>query len=497
MNIYNMPLQLSDFKFKGIQGKDKMPTVIILTGRLGKNGKAPTTDKIAKICISKGAPCMIINTEKGVVERTQSGIVLVGNKNEKLKEISLDNTIVLARRSSINNNAAKTFFKKLEELGLPCVNSYDAVNLCEDKLQTTRVLQRNKISVPKTALVSGEDDIDKSVKEVGGKFPVVCKFISGTKGIGVFSVDSRPSLVSTLQAMWSLSPSTEIVIQEKIEADYDLRIHVLGTSDGIGGREYKVIAAMKRMRVEGDFRTNFSLGGEIEAVDLDKKIKKIAIESAKAVGCLWAGVDIIIDKNTGNPYVLEVNSSPGTDGIEKATGINISELIADFLTSKDNWIRPKKISGFREMVAIPGVGSFVAKLDTGNGAASCSLHADSVEEEDGYLIWTMGGESYRNKILGTSKAEIGKTLHIRPIISLDVEFDGGKYKKIRFSLVDRTAKSTPVLLNRDFMTLAGIVVDPSEDFILTDRPSGYSPKEAKGDPKAGVLVGDEDTEDDD
>lgn len=482
---------ISNFKFKGIKGKSKPPTVIILTGKLGKQGKAPTTDKIAKICISKGVPCIIINSEKGVIEKTQSGLVLVGNKNEKLKEISLDNTVVLARRSAINNNAAKTFFKKLEELGLPCVNTYDSVILCEDKLQTARALQKNKIPVPKTALISGEDDIDKSVKEVGGKFPVVCKFISGTKGIGVFTVDSRPSLISTLQAMWNLSPSTEIIMQEKIDADYDLRIHVLGTSDGMGGREYKVIAAMKRLRIEGDFRTNFSLGGDIEAVDLDKKIKKIAIESAKSAGCLWSGVDIIIDKNTGDPYVLEVNSSPGTDGIEKATGINISELISDFLIKKENWIKPKKTSGFREMISVIGVGEFVSKLDTGNGATSCSLHADSVEEEDGYLSWTIGEESYRNKILGTSKAEVGKTLHVRPIISLDVEFDGVKHKNIRFSLVDRTAKSTPVLLNREFMSIAGIVVDPSEDFILTDRPSGYSPKQAKGDPKAGFSSDEE------
>ena len=488
--------QLSDFKFKGIKGKEKLPTIIILTGRLGKNGKAPTTDKIAKICSDKGSPCIIINTEKGVIEKTQSGIVLVGNKNEKLKEISLDSTIVLARRTAINNNAAKTFFKKLEELGLPCVNSYESVNLCEDKLQTTRILKKNKIPVPKTALVSGEDDIDKSLKEVGGKFPVVCKFISGTKGIGVFSVDSRPSLVSTLQAIWHLSPTTEIIIQEKIDADYDLRIHVLGTSDSIGGRNYEVIASMRRSRVDGDFRTNFSLGGEIESVELDKKIKKIAIESAKAAGCLWAGVDIIIDKNTGEPYVLEVNSSPGTDGIEKATGINVSQIIADFLTDRNNWIKPKKNSGFRETVTISGVGSFVAKLDTGNGSTSCSLHADTIEEENGYIVWTMGGETYKNKVIGKARAEIGQALHVRHVISLDVEFNGESYKGIKFSLVDRTVKSTPILLNREFMSKVGIVVDPSEDFILTDRPKGYSPSSAKGDPRAGVVM-DDDIEDND
>jgi gamma-F420-2:alpha-L-glutamate ligase len=481
---------LEKFVFKGVKGKERPLTVVILTTKLGKSLKnAPTTDKIMKICEQRGVRCIIVDTEKGSIQKTQKGTYLISSNSDKSQEIYLDRTIVLTRRSSIKNNAAKGFFKKMEELGFPCVNSYDSVIICEDKLQTTRKLQLNNIPVPNTALISSEADIDKAVKEVGGNYPVVCKFLSGTKGIGVFMIDSRPSLVSTLQALWYLAPGTEIVLQEKIDADYDLRIHVIAESDGMSGREYRVIAAMKRIKIQGDFRTNFSLGGDTEMLELPESIEKIAIEAAKATGCLWCGVDIIVDKSTEEkPYVLEVNASPGTTGIEKTTGIPVTDRVVDFLLDRKNWIKPKKVTGFRELINIPGVGTFVGKLDTGNGATSCSLHADSIEENSGEVIWTLDNQQFINKIVGQSKAEIGEKIHHRSVINLDVEFNGIVYKKVKFSLVDRTEKSTPLLLNRDFLSSAGLIVDPSEDFVLTDRPEGYSPKDAKGDPIAGVEV---------
>jgi hypothetical protein len=257
----------------------------------------------------------------------------------------------------------------------------------------------------------------------------------------------------------------------------------------MSGREYKVIAAMKRIKIEGDFRTNFSLGGDTETVELSPEIERIAIESAKATGCLWCGVDIIVEKNRENkPYVLEVNASPGTTGIEKTTNIPVTDIVLDFLLDKNNWVKPKKIAGFREMVTISGVGTFVGKLDTGNGANSCSLHADTIEEIDGSVHWKLGNQEFVNKNIGQSKAEVGEKIHHRAVVNLDVDFNGIVYKKVKFSLVDRTEKSTPLLLNRDFLSSAGLIVDPSEDFVISDRPKGYSPKDAKGDPIAGVKV---------
>lgn len=484
-----------NFIFHGsnkVAAPNKKPiSLVILTTELEskKNALAPTVKKMMQKSPSLGFKCIIINTSQGEIERTESGSYFIRNKGSQNKyEIDVRNTVVLARRSSINSTGAVKFFEKLESLGFVSVNSLKSVLLCEDKLDTVQKLQEKGISTPKTALVSSENDIENAMKKVGGVYPVVVKLLSGTKGIGVFQVDSFASLVSTLQTIWKLTPQTELILQEKIEADYDLRIHVVGTKNSLNGNNYMIIASMKRIRVENDFRTNVSLGGQAEYVEISKEIENIAIEAAKATGCSWCGVDIILEKNTGQPYVLEVNASPGTDGIESATGLDITGIILDFILNKKNWNYPRKMVGFREMFEIKGIGNFVGKLDTGNGSVACSLHADFSEEVDGFLNWTIGGKSYSHRIIEYSFTEVGNQTDKRPVILLDMEFGEMVYKKVKFSLVDRIKKSTPILINRDLMEIAGLVVDSSKTFILTNEPSNYSPLKSKGDALGGIYL---------
>ena len=491
----NLIQEEENFIFQGankIATKGKKPiSLVILTTKLEAKQKtlAPTVKKMQEKSASMGFKCIVINTSQGEIEKSESGSFFIRNKGSQKKyEIDIRNTVILARRSSINSTAAVKFFEKLESLGFVSVNSLKSVLLCEDKLDTVQKLQQKGIPVPKTALVSSDEDLENSIKKAGGKFPLVVKLLNGTKGIGVFQIDSHPSLVSTLQTIWKLSPETELILQEKIEADYDLRIHVVGARESADSNGYSVIAAMKRIRIENDFRTNVSLGGTAEAVMIDPEIEKIAIESAKATGCSWCGVDIIVEKNTGKPYVLEVNASAGTDGIEKATGLDVTAIILDFILNKKNWNYPRKMVGFREIFTVKGVGDFIGKLDTGNGAIGCSLHADYSEINDGFLNWTIGGKDFSNRIVEYSHAEIGDQTDRRPVILLDIEFGGMIYKKVKFSVVDRTNKSTPMLINRTFMEMAGLVVDASKTFMMTKEPSDYSPLKAKGDSTAGIIL---------
>ena len=487
-----MEKSISNFVFKGKSKvkKEKPSSLIVLTTRLGKSGAiAPTVKKLVAKCAKRGIKCVVIDTPYGEIEKTESGSYLVGNKGEKKVEVDVSNTMILPRRSSIENTAAVKFFQKLESIGFTSINSLKSVLMCEDKLDTCEKLQEKGIPVPKTSLVSSLKDVDEAIEEVGGKFPLVVKLLNGTKGIGVFQIDSHPSLISSLQTIWKLSPNTELLLQEKIEAEYDLRIHVLGNRDGSDeGYNYEVIGAMKRIKIEGDFRTNFSLGGKTEKVELTKDIEKIAILCAKSTGCGWCGVDIIVEEKTGDPYVLEVNASPGTDGIEKTTGLPITEMVLDFLSNKKNWSHPTKVIGFREIFTIKNVGDFVGKSDTGNGAISCSLHADSFEEADGFIKWKIGDKEYKDRIIEYSHPEIGSETEKRPVIYLDVEFDGTTYTKVKFSVVDRKNKSTPLLINRSFMEKAGLVIDPSRTFIVTNKPEGYNPGEAKGDSRGGINL---------
>jgi len=483
---------IKDFVFKGkiTSGDNKAKALIVLTTKLeAKNDKAPTVSKLVEKCKERGLKCIVIDTTSGEIEKTSSGLYIIGDKNGKKSEVDINNSVVLARRSAIESTGAIKFFQKLESIGFISINSLKSVMLCEDKLDTVELLKEKGISVPKTALVSSENDIESSLEKIGGVFPIVVKLLSGTKGIGVFQIDSHPSLISTLQAIWKLSQDTELILQEKIAAEYDLRIHVLGSKAGTDeGFNYKVIGAMRRNKITGDFRTNFSLGGETEKVELTPEIEKMAIESAKCTGCSWCGVDVIVSEEDERPYVLEVNASPGTSGIEKTTELPITDMVLDFIMEKKNWNYPIKMIGFREVFTIKGVGDFVGKSDTGNGAISCSVHADYFEEEEGFMSWTIGGKSFRHRVVEYSKAEIGEKIEKRPVILLDIEFDGTVYRDVKFSLVDRTAKSTPLLLNRTFMELAGIVVDPSRTFLVSSVPGDYSPGKAKGVAIAGIDV---------
>ena len=484
-----MEKSIENFKFKG-KSKENPSSLIILTTRFGrKKTVAPTVKKIVEKCKKRGIKCVVIDTAYGEIEKTESGKYLIGNKGEKKEEVDVSNTMILPRRSSIENTAAVKFFQKLENIGFTSINSLRSVLICEDKLDTAEKLMERGIPVPKTALISSLNQINEGLEEIGNKFPIIVKLLNGTKGIGVFQIDSMPSLTSTLQTIWKLSPTTELLFQEKIEADYDLRIHVLGNKDGSDeGYNYNVIGAMKRIKIENDFRTNFSLGGKTEKIELTPDIEKIAIKCAKATGCGWCGVDIIIESNTKKPYVLEVNASPGTDGIEKTTDLPITEMVIDFLSDKKNWNHTTKIIGFREIFTIKDVGDFVGKSDTGNGAISCSLHADFFEEKDGIIYWKVGDKEYKNKIVEYSHPEIGSETEKRPVILLDVEFDGTLYTKIKFSVVDRKHKSTPLLINRTFMDRAGLIIDPSRTFIITDKPKYYNPTEAKGDSTGGIVL---------
>jgi ribosomal protein S6--L-glutamate ligase len=282
------------------------------------------------------------------------------------------------------------------------------------------------------------------------------------------------------------------LIQEKIESEYDLRIHVLTrkfNSPTPEDTDSVLLGYMRRNRVKKDFRTNYSLGGTVEKTKVTPEQEKIAIEAAKAVGCNWCGVDIIVDKKTGKNYILEVNASPGTTGLKKATGVNVVKDIVEFLMDKTNWIRSRRKVGFREVITIPGIGDIVAKFDTGNGAMSCSLTREKmkISEDEKMVEWELGGKSFKNKIIGFSNAEVGNDVHERPIIEMDIMFGGKLYKDVHVSLVDRSEKSTKFLVNRKFMERIGCSVDPMKTFMITSFGKEYRAGESKKDPYAGII----------
>ena len=461
--------------------------IVILSGT---KKPSKTAKSFISECQNKGIQCYAVDVNSVRIEKLYNGHLLLDDENKTEIIINPEDTAIIPRRGVVSNSYTRDILRSLEESRYFCLNSLESIEVCENKYLTSKVMEKHDLPVPKYALVPDESQIDQAIEEVGGNFPIIMKLLSGSQGIGVSIVDSYASLKSVYQTIKKLNPESEILIQEKIDSDFDVRVQVIvkkfdplyqGTDNCI------ILGSMRRGAVEKDFRTNYSLGGSVEEFELDDNLIEIACKAANAVGCHWCGVDIMIDKNSGNPYILEVNSSPGTDGISKAIGKPIVNDVISFVSDKNNWTYTKMEVGYLESIDIPGIGSMVAKFDTGNGSLSCTIHADSVDIEGEKLKWTLGDLEFVNDIIDYSSAEVGRDRVERPVIELDVILNGVEKKGVRVSPIDRTQKSTPFLVNRTLMRDLGVMVNPYKAFVVSDSPvSGYSPKKSKGEQHGGI-----------
>ena len=209
--------------------------------------------------------------------------------------------------------------RQFEMMGTFCINESVAISRSRDKLRSLQLLSRKGIGLPKTGFASRPDKIQDLIKNVGGA-PLVIKLLEGTQGIGVVLAETNKAAESVIEAFMGLKAN--ILVQEFIEEanGADIRCFVVGN---------KVIAAMKRQAGKGEFRSNLHRGGTAQLVKLTKEERATAINAAKIMGLNLCGVDILQSKN--GPVVMEVNSSPGLEGIEKATGKDVADMIFDFV----------------------------------------------------------------------------------------------------------------------------------------------------------------------
>ena len=465
--------------------------ILILSGN---EKPSPTSKSFIEECEKQGIVCNSVNVNNIKLEKVFNGHVVRVGEGDDQKEILIrpENTAIIPRRGVVLNTYTKQVMRDLEDARYFCVNSLESIEICESKYLTSEVLEADGLPVPRYALITSEENLDQALEAVGGNFPVVLKLLSGTQGIGVSIVDSYASLKSVYQTIAKLAPENEILIQEKIDANYDLRIQIIIKKfDPINPKKDNcvLLGSMKREAVEKDFRTNYSLGGKVSSYEISDEIKDLACRAANAVGCHWCGVDLMIDSKDGKPYILEVNSSPGTEGISEAIGRPIVDDVIDYVKDKNNWSYSKLEIGYLESIGIPTVGKMVAKFDTGNGSSACSIQADNAIEDDGNLLWNIGDSKFKSPIVGYTNTEVGRDNEKRPIIELDIMFDGSLIKGVKVSPVNREAKSTPFLANRTLMKQLGVMVNPSKAFVISDQPDGYTPMKAKGEIHGGIIFG--------
>lgn len=224
--------------------------------------------------------------------------------------------------------------RQFEMLSVTSLNPSQAMGRTRDKLRSLQILARNNVGIPRTFFLDALSDIDVALDAVGGA-PVIIKVPEGTQGMGVMLAESIRSARSILESQ--LNQGQHVFVQEFIEESQgkDIRIIILG------GR---MIAAMQRSSLGDEFRSNVHRGGTQSSIKISIEAQKTAQVAARLLGLQFAGVDVI-ESNRG-PLVLEVNSSPGLEGIENATGLNIARQCTLYLEKLRNTREPKDRVGY-------------------------------------------------------------------------------------------------------------------------------------------------------
>ena len=220
--------------------------------------------------------------------------------------------------------ASHTFYgcaviRQFEMQGVYTINSSQAVSRSRDKLRCLQLLSRKGLGLPVTGIAHSTKDIRAVIDSVGGA-PLVVKLLEGTQGIGVVLCETKKAAESVMEAFRGLD--AHILVQEFIKeaGGADLRAFVVGD---------KVVAAMKRQGAEGEFRSNLHRGGSAEKIKLTPEERSTATRAAKAMGLNMAGVDML--RSNHGPVIMEVNSSPGLEGIENATGVDVAAKVIEFI----------------------------------------------------------------------------------------------------------------------------------------------------------------------
>ena len=220
--------------------------------------------------------------------------------------------------------ASVTFYgtsvlRQFEMMGVYPLNESVAISRARDKLRSLQLLSRRGIGMPVTGFANKPDDIQDLIAMVGGA-PLVVKLLEGTQGIGVVLAETNKAAKSVIEGFMGVKAN--ILVQEYIKeaGGADIRCFVIGG---------KVVAAMKRQAIAGEFRSNLHRGGSAEIIRITPEERSTAVRAARIMGLNVAGVDLL--RSNHGPVVMEVNSSPGLEGIETATGKDLASMIIAFV----------------------------------------------------------------------------------------------------------------------------------------------------------------------
>lgn len=284
---------------------------------LSRSPQCYSTRRLREAAEQRGFKVKVLNTLHFAIDLKQADPDLFFRQ----KPLS-DYDAVLPRIGSSITYFGTAVVRQFEQMDIFCANSSSGISNSRDKLRSLQILSKHQIGIPQTTFVRDKKDVLPAIERVGGA-PVVIKLLEGTQGIGVLlaeSVNSAKGIIEMLQ-----SQKQNVLIQKFVAESKgrDIRAFVVGD---------RVVAAMRRVAQGQEFRSNVHRGGVTEPIELDETYCKTAVRAAQIMGLRVAGVDIL--ESIDGPQIMEVNSSPGLEGIERCTQLDIAGVVVDYIAAQ-------------------------------------------------------------------------------------------------------------------------------------------------------------------
>lgn len=293
---------------------------------LSRNSKLYSTRRLVEAAKERGHQIQVIDVLRAYMN-IASHKPTIHYKGEELEGFDA----VIPRIGASVTFYGAAVLRQFEMMGVYPLNESVAITRSRDKLRSLQLLARKGIGLPVTGFASKPDDVRDMIKMVGGA-PLVVKLLEGTQGIGVVLAETQKAAESVIQGFMGVKAN--ILVQEYIKeaGGADIRCFVIGG---------KVVASMERKAAPGEFRSNLHQGGSAASIRITPEERSTAVRAAKIMGLNVAGVDLL--RSNHGPVVMEVNSSPGLEGIEKVSGKDIAGKIIDYieLNAKEGRTRTK------------------------------------------------------------------------------------------------------------------------------------------------------------
>ncbi|MEQ8769348.1 MAG: 30S ribosomal protein S6--L-glutamate ligase [Phycisphaerales bacterium] len=351
---------------------------------------AYSTRRLKQAALSRDHRVKILNTLKFAIELSPGEPELY-YRGKMLSEYDA----VLPRIGASITYYGTAVLRQFEQMDVYTPNTSSGIVNSRDKLRSLQILSRHDIGMPHTNFVRDKADVVPAIERVGGA-PVIIKVLEGTQGVGVILAESNKSAEAIVETLRGANQN--VLIQRFVAESKGKDIRALVVGD-------RVVAAMRRVAQAGEFRSNVHRGGKAEPIDLPKEYEHTAVRAAQILGLRVAGVDML--EGADGPQVMEVNSSPGLEGIEGATGLDVAGAIVDFISTQVDF---PEMDIRQRLTVSTAYGVAEVHIPEGSGFVGKTIAESELRDRDITVLTLNRGTSVISNPKGSRMMEAGDRL---------------------------------------------------------------------------------------